>query len=94
MAATLIRPRKDGGYSECSSPDEFVGKGRCCHILDGGRPIMTLERIQRGLYEVKVNDSEMTIKAQKECIVDFFNQVTKIDEEKQKEIVDYLNKED
>jgi len=87
---TKIRPRKDGnGCSECSSPDELVGKGRCIHILDGSKP-MELTKVQRGLYEVKVSENSMTIKAQKESIVDFFNNIPKIDEKKQKELINYL----
>ena len=91
-----IRKRKDGsGYSECSSPDELVGKGRCCHILEEGNDTtMELSRIQRGMYEVKVNDSKMNIEGQKETIIDFFNNLPKIDEEKRNKILDYLINED
>ena len=87
---TMIRPRKDGnGYSECSSPDDKVGKGRCVHILSVG-PTMELTKIQRGTYEVKVCESSLTIQAQKESIIDFFNKIPKIDEAQQKKIIDFL----
>ena len=93
--STYIRKRKDGGYSECSSPDELVGKGRCCHILDEGENNkMELTKIQRGMYELKVNEDSLTIEAQKETILNFFNNLPKIDDEKQKKIIDYLNNED
>ena len=94
--ATFIRKRKDGnGYSECSSPDELVGRGRCCHILEEGNDMtMELSRIQRGMYEVKVNDNKMNIEGQKETIIDFFNSLPKIDEEKKNRIIEYLNSEE
>ena len=94
--ATFIRKRKDGnGYSECSSPDELVGRGRCCHILEEGNDMtMELSRIQRGMYEVKVNDNRMNIEGQKETIIDFFNSLPKIDEEKKNRIIEYLNSEE
>ena len=91
--SVVIRPRKDGGYSECSSPDELVGHGRCCHVLDHDKPIMEIEKIQRGAYEVKVSDSTLTINAQKNAIIDFFNSMEKIDSEKKKDIIDFLNEE-
>lgn len=89
--ATVIRPRKDGGYSECSSPDELVGKGRCVHILDEGRPVMSISKISRGSYEVDLNEGEnLTINASKEIVAKFFENLNTIDEKKTKEIVDYL----
>lgn len=90
---TCIRKRKDGGYSECSSPDELVGKGRCCHVLEDGGVNMELTKIQRGMYEVKVNESKLTINAQKETIVDFFNSLPKLSEEKQRRIINFLKDE-
>lgn len=91
---TVIRPRKDGGYSECNSPDELVGKGRCCHILGGDgimeKP-MTLKKLQRGMYEVEVEENKMTISAQKETIKKFFENIPKIDEEKQRKIIEFLD---
>jgi len=91
--STYIRKRKDGnGYSECSSPDEMVGKGRCCHILEGGNEsTMELSKIQRGMYEIKVNDSKLNIEGQKETIIDFFNNLPKIDDEKRDKILNYLS---
>ena len=95
MVHTYIRKRKDGGYSECSSPDELVGKGRCCHILEEGEHPMELTRVQRGMYEVKVKeDKRMTIEGQKETIIEFFNNLPKIDQEKQKRIIEFLESED
>lgn len=88
-----IRKRKDGGCSECYSPDNLVGKGRCCHIIEDGECTMKLLKIQRGMYEVNVNDSKLTITAQKETIVDFFNNLPKINEEKQKKIIEFLKDE-
>lgn len=90
---TKIRTRKDGGCSECNSPDELVGKGRCCHISDESNQVMELSRIQRGMYEVKVCESTLKIEAQEKTIVDFFNSLPKIDEEKRSKIIDYLNEE-
>lgn len=90
---TVIRPRRDGGCSECNSPDELVGKGRCCHILSGdgvSEKPMKLTKLQRGMYEVEVDDSKMTISAQKETIKKFFENIPKIDEEKQRQIIDFL----
>lgn len=87
---TCIRKRKDGGYSECSSPDELVGKGRCCHVLEGENVKMELTKIQRGMYEVKINESKLTIDSQKDTIIEFFNSLPKIDEEKQKKILNFL----
>lgn len=93
---TMMRPRKNGGYSECSSPDDLVGKGRCCHILgDSDKPAMQLERIQRGMYEVKIEDNRpLTIKAQRESIVQFFEAMGHLDETKCRDIIDFLNEED
>ena len=70
----MSRPRKDGGYS--FSQDEMVGKGRCCHILgDNENPAM---EIVRGMYEVQIENSKVTINAQKEAIVD---SLSKLDDE-------------
>lgn len=95
MGAKYIRPKKDGsGFSECSCPDELVGKGRCCHILgDSGSSTLEIEQIQRGLYEVKVHDSKIEINAEKEAIIDFFNSLPKIDQEKQNKIITFLMEE-
>ena len=90
----VIRPRKDGGFSECSSPDELVGRGRCCHILDQGQPAMEIAKIQRGVYEVKIDDSKLTINAQKQTVIDFFNNLPKIDEEKRDKIINFLKDEE
>ena len=92
---TYIRKRKDGGYSECSSPDELVGKGRCCHVLDisDGNGDLQLKKIQRGMYEVSINDSKLTIKAQEEVIANFFKEMPNIDENKIKNIIEFLEKE-
>ena len=94
--ATYIRKRKDGnGYSECSSPDELVGRGRCCHILEGGNNSrMELSRIQRGMYEVKINEDSLSINGQKDTIAKFFDSLPQIDEEKKNKIIKYLNEED
>ena len=92
--ATYIRPRKDGGCSECSSPDELVGRGRCIHILGENENHMELKRIERGIYEVQVGESLMTIEAQKETVKKFFNEIPKIEEEKKQRILDFLNNED
>lgn len=87
---TKIRPRKDGGYSKCTSPDNLVSKGRCCHILIEDEEPMELVRVERGLYVVKIKDSNMTIQAQKQTIINFFNSLPKIDEDKQKKILEFL----
>lgn len=88
--SSTIRPRKGGGYSECSSPDPLVGKGRCCHIIDGELKVMEIKKIQRGSYEVTIDSSTISIKAQKQSIIDFFTAMPKIDEAKQKQIIDFL----
>lgn len=33
--ARFLRQSRFGGVSECRSPEEMVGKGRCHHILGG-----------------------------------------------------------
>lgn len=86
---TCIRQRKDGGFSECSSPDELVGKGRCCHLANSEIK-MELQKIQRGMYQVTINDSPMTIQAQKDTIIKFFNDLPKIDNQTQEKIINYL----
>jgi len=93
---TFLRPRKDGkGLSECSCPEELVGKGRCIHILDGNNKPLELSRMGRGLYQVTVNQgNSMTIESDKATIIDFFNSVQALDEEKQKKIIDFLNNEE
>ena len=84
----MIRPRKDGGYNECFSPDEIVGKGHCCHVLgDNENPAIEIVKLQRGMYEVQISSSKVTINAQKEAIVD---SLSKLDDEK---IIDYFNEE-
>lgn len=85
----LIRKRKDGGYSECSSPDNLVGKGRCIHILTEENP-MEISKISKGVYEVKVNDSTLTINAQKKAIADFFKNLPILSEEKRNNIIRFL----
>lgn len=93
---SVLRPKKDGGYSECSSPDELVGKGRCCHVLGDDGEVLSVNRIQRGLYEVQIDDnksSSININAQKEAIIKFFNNMTKLDDEQVKKIVTFLNEE-
>ena len=93
---TMIRPRKDGGYSECSSPDELVGKGRCCHILgDEGGSAMELRKLQRGMYEVQIENqpSSITIQSQKETIMEFFSNLGKLKGEQVERIVNFLNME-
>lgn len=92
---SYIRLRKDGnGYSECTSPDALVGKGRCCHVLgENGGCEMKLSKIQRGMYEVKVNDSPMTIEAQKETIIKFFDGMAKLDDDKKNRIIEFLKDE-
>mgnify|MGYP004593691607 CR=1 FL=1 len=93
MSSTVIRKRKDGGYSECSSPNDLVGKGRCCHISEEGELNMQVYKMQRGMYEVKVNDSVLTINAQQNTIIDFFDNLPKISEEKKNKIIEYLKGE-
>lgn len=93
---TFIRQRKDGGVSECSSPDELVGRGRCCHVIGEASNTaskMEIFKVQRGMYEVKVDENLMTIKAQKEVIIKFFNEMNTIDLEKQKKIIEFLTDE-
>ena len=94
--STCIRPRKDGGSSECSSPDELVGRGRCCHVIgddSSNQCKMEMFKIQRGMYEVKVDESTITIAAQKEVIIKFFNEMVTLDMDKQKKIIEFLEKE-
>lgn len=89
-----LRPLKDGsGYSECSSPDELVGKGRCCHILgDKSCGELTVSQISRGLYEVELEgNKKIKIQSTKNDIIEFFNSLPKISDEKIKKIVDYLS---
>lgn len=93
---TYIRPRKDGGISECSSPDELVGRGRCCHVIEKANDNqckMEMFKIQRGMYEVKVDESIVTIEAQKEVIIKFFNEMISLDTEKQRKIIKFLENE-
>lgn len=92
----MIRPRKDGGYSECHSPDELVGKGRCCHILGNEeQPAMKITNIQRGMYEVDVGEGmpHVTIQAQKESMIKFFQSMPKMDDEKIKSIISFIEQE-
>lgn len=88
-----IRKRKDGGFSECSSPDEKVGKGRCCHVLDinNANDNLELSKISNGMYEVKINNDILKINSDKNVIINFFNTLPKLNEEKQKKIIDFLS---
>lgn len=87
-----LRPLKNGkGCSECSSPDELVGRGRCCHILGG--PKMEISKVDRGLYEVTMGEEKMKISAQQETIVNFFNSLPEIDDEKREKIINFLKEE-
>lgn len=93
-----LRPRKDGlGFSECSAPDELVGKGKCCHVIAEGQPDLELSKVQRGMYEVKIGDEGqstiVTMHAQKRAIIQFFDQLGKLDEDKIQSIIAFLDQE-
>lgn len=90
---SMIRPRRDGGMSECSSPEEMVGKGRCVHVGGGNCEPMQIERIQRGMYQVEVNDSKLTVEGENEVISKFFNSMAKLPEDQQKKIEEFLKTE-
>lgn len=89
---TVLRPRKDGGTSECSAPDDLVGKGRCCHV-PGGSIKMNVVRVQRGMYEVNMDDAKVDIQADKDNIVKFFETLPKLDQDTIKDIISKLENE-
>lgn len=92
--ADVIRPRKDGGYSLCSSPDELVGKGRCCHVLGGEcNPSLNVTSIQRGMYEVDMDGNKVSIQGDQDAIKKFFDSMHKLDDEKVRKILDFLESE-
>lgn len=82
----FIRQRKDGGYSECSSPDHLVGKGRCCHMLS---EYCNVQHMQRGMWEVEIHESQKDFKPIKE----FFRQMKPLKMEQQRRIIEALNAE-
>lgn len=87
-----LRPRADGGVSECSSPDELVGRGRCCHILDSASNDEKFHviHVERGRYEVTLNESTVDIASSKEDITKFFQTVSSLDDEQVAKIVGFL----
>lgn len=87
---TYLRPKKNGGSSQCSSPDELVGKGRCCHILGESVGAMEITQIDRGSYEIVVNNSKISIQAQEQAIADFFSAMPKLEVEKREEIINFF----
>lgn len=89
---TILRERKDGGISECSSPDDKVGKGRCCHVA-GSTTKMNVIRIQRGMYEVNMDDAKIDIQADKNNIVKFFETLPQLDDETIHSIIAKLEEE-
>ena len=94
MSEVKIRPRKDGGLSECSSPDEMVGKGRCCHVIgDSGEQVMSLNRVQRGFYEIKLDGQTVNVEGQNDTVVKFFDSLGKLDDKKVQAILKFLNEE-
>jgi hypothetical protein len=74
MPQVIMRPRLDGtGVSECSSPEDRVGMGRCVHMLSEAGSTMTVERTGWGKYRVQVNDSKLNMEGEKKAVQDFFN---------------------
>ena len=66
---------------------------------EAGEQVLSLNKIQRGMYEVKIDDSEkqsssINISAQKDTIIKFFNSMAKLDDEQVKKIVNFLNEEE
>lgn len=94
--ASVMRPRRDGGYSLCSSPDELIGKGRCCHVLgDEKCPSLNVTSIQRGMYEVDMDgNGKVSIQGDQESIKRFFDSMAKLDDEKVRKILNFLEGED
>lgn len=89
-----IRPNIYGGFSECSSPDDKVGYGRCRHMLgyQGSENIkMQIDSIQRGMYHVEVNDTNLSKTEQKTLINNYFNDLPTLEESKIEKIVNELN---
>jgi hypothetical protein len=91
MPEIFVRPRKDGGISECTSPDHLVGRGRCVHVLDGGDKL-AVEHVSRGVYRIEVNDSSLSVEAQKKSIVDFFKTLPKMKKEQRERIIHFLER--
>lgn len=90
----LIRPLKDGGMSECSCPDDLVGTRRCQHIFTEEGKGIGISKVDRGLYEVEVEDSgNLTINGQEEAISKFFASMPKIDKETQDKIISFIEGE-
>lgn len=87
----VLRPRKDGGCSMCNSPEDKVGKGRCVHIAGGGSRPIDIVHVTRGLYQVTIDDqSAVEIRAGEESIRTFFQEMPKLSDEKQREIIKFL----
>ena len=88
----FIRECKHGGFSECSCPDELVGKRRCIHVP--GKPLdISIEKIDRGSYRFDIGEANVDIKGAKKDISKFFSSVKELDEETTNKILDILENE-
>lgn len=88
---TVLRERKDGcGCSECSSPDDLVGKGRCVHVLSDSQSVMHVNQVERGLYKVEIDKNSLTIKGQEEALSKFFSTLGSLKEEDVRKIIEIL----
>lgn len=89
-----IRLRKDGGYSECNSPDELVGKGRCIHVLEPveegsseNKMPLEINRTSRGVYQVEIPNDIVNEAKSKEDIFSYMKELPKISKAKEKRII-------
>lgn len=84
MAQGVMRPRKDGGFSICYSPEDKVGKGRCNHVL-GFASIVWNEDNDLSMIDMSGNNID------KNHIFSYINNIAKsLPDEKKKKLVDYF----
>lgn len=91
MVNRYLRPSANGGLSECRSPEEKVGYGRCHHILDGKQIVINYNKQDKCHY-VNVEDGrggKEKLEAQEKDIINFLDKLKQNDitEERAKEII-------
>ena len=86
----VLRPNKNGGVSICCSPDNFVGKGRCCHVLSDADTVTMKYDKQNKIYMVDVSNTNLnlSLKIEEQKVKEFFNNLeNSLSKEEREELI-------